>query len=281
MGGGSGAARSGAAAPAWWREGAGAEGGHALGGGGGHALSPRLAASQFAPHAPHAVGSGGGGGGGSAAQTSHGHSRKRPREAPTCIPAPALSFNQVTGGPELFRCTLCGLDVANRNDGSLLLSDVAVAVCGHLYCTGCLTGAIISGLPDDVYKCRRCGLQPLAYDRVRQGVAVQRVSVFKVSRLGLPLPPPPPKSVTPPALLASSALLSSVSLLSRLKSQATAPRCNIHARTLSHSLSHSHSLTQSLSLSHTHTHTHTHTLTHNRACHRSTGCCQRTTANSC
>lgn len=52
-------------------------------------------------------------------------SRKRPREATASIPAPALSFNQHTGGAELFRCTLCGLEVANRSDGSTLVSDVA------------------------------------------------------------------------------------------------------------------------------------------------------------
>ena len=112
--------------------------------------------------------------------TQAGQLRKRPREATVCIPAQALSFNQMTGGPELFRCTLCGVEVANRDDGAVLVSDVAVALCGHLYCTGCLAGSMLSGLPDEVYKCRRCGLPPLAYDRVRPGLPVQRIEPFKV-----------------------------------------------------------------------------------------------------
>jgi hypothetical protein len=113
--------------------------------------------------------------------TQAGQSRKRPREPAPCIPAQALSFNQMTGGPELFRCTLCGVEVANRDDGAILVSDVAVAVCGHLYCTGCLAGSMLSGLPDEVYKCRRCGLQSHAYDRLRPGFATQRVEPFKVA----------------------------------------------------------------------------------------------------
>lgn len=111
---------------------------------------------------------------------THLPSRKRPRESATCLPAQALSFNQITGGPELFCCTLCGLHVAKRDDGTTLVCDVAVAICGHLYCTGCLCSAILSGLPDEMYKCRRCGLHPHLYDRIRHGVATQRVDVFKV-----------------------------------------------------------------------------------------------------
>lgn len=114
------------------------------------------------------------------ANVAQAQSKKRPRGAAACLPSQALSFNQMTGGPELFRCTLCGLQVANRDDGSTLVADVAVAVCGHLYCTGCLAGAILSGLPDEMYKCRRCGLPPSSYDRVRHGVVTQRIELFKV-----------------------------------------------------------------------------------------------------
>jgi len=109
-------------------------------------------------------------------------SRKRPREsAVAALPAQALNLNRVTGGAELFRCPLCGIELANRDDGSTVASDVAVASCGHLYCTGCLAGAMLSGLPDEVFRCkrRRCGALPVWYDRVRHGVATQRVEVFK------------------------------------------------------------------------------------------------------
>ena len=109
-------------------------------------------------------------------------SRKRPRDSNcSALPAQALNFNRVTGGAEMFRCTLCGIEVANREDGSTIVSDVAVASCGHLYCTGCLTGAVVSGLPDDMYRCRRrrCGAVPAWYERIRHGFATQRVEIFK------------------------------------------------------------------------------------------------------
>lgn len=108
--------------------------------------------------------------------------RKRPRESTVAaLPAQALNLNRVTGGAELFRCPLCGIELANRDDGSTVASDVAVASCGHLYCTGCLAGALVSGLPDEVFRCkrRRCGALPVWYDRIRHGVAAQRVEVFK------------------------------------------------------------------------------------------------------